>query len=353
MASDASQSSFKEGQEVEIRNLKSAPKFNGLVGIISGPMVNGRFPVKVDGREKPFNLKPANLVEVIYEVSHEINSMFSEVERKLEIDRIMNSFKLDPFAVLDLPYNCTGTQIQKHFRKVSLHCHPDKVPEEMRDLAQEAFSKLQAAKATLTNAKKRLVVNEMVDVAKRRVLKAREEKEKQRAAQEKLVKQKAPTRSLTDAEKLLKLLARDKAEEEEKRRQEDILAAGGPDPLKEAEKDPEFHKEIRAMVQEMMIEREWRKRQLLKAANDAEQKAHTEKKEKVDAIMVEKKKEENWQKGREGRVGSWRDFVKGKGKKKKRKKFKAFKSGSKLEQRDGDRDYIKRIKTDKVKTKAL
>uniref|UniRef100_A0A7S4DGR9 Uncharacterized protein n=2 Tax=Lotharella globosa TaxID=91324 RepID=A0A7S4DGR9_9EUKA len=139
-------------------------------------------------------------------------------------------------------------------------------------------------------------------------------------------------------------------------REKDIMAAGGPDPLKEAEKDPAFHQEVRNMVKEMMIEREWRKRQLMKAANEAEKKAHEEKKEKVDAIKAEKKKDENWQKGRDKRVGSWRDFMKGKGKgkkKKKRKQLKAFKSGQKLEQRDGDRDYIKRIKTDKVKAQAL
>eukprot|EP00466_Bigelowiella_natans_P019991 jgi/Bigna1/86101/estExt_fgenesh1_pg.C_80085 len=158
------------------------------------------------------------------------------------------------------------------------------------------------------------------------------------------------------------------------------MAEGGPDPLKEAEKDPNFHMEVRNEVKEMMIEREWRKRQLLKAATQAEKQAAEEKKEIKVAREVEKKKEENWVEGREKRVGSWRNFVSGKGKKKKRKKLKAFKSGQKLEQRDGDRDYIKRyrnllesiliytslslsssdvviinhrIKTDKVKASAL
>mmetsp|Transcript_21414 Transcript_21414/g.34544 ORF Transcript_21414/g.34544 Transcript_21414/m.34544 type:complete len:353 (+) Transcript_21414:31-1089(+) len=347
---------FAEGTEVEIHNLKNA-KYNGIIGKICGPLVNGRYPVKVDGRENPFNLKPANLQEMVYEVPREMESMFSMLERKIEIDRIIGAFKLDPFAILDLPYSASGTQIQKHFRKVSLRCHPDKVPEEMRDRAQEAFAKLQAAKASLTNAKKRLIVNEMVDKAKRRVLKVREDRRQQEAAAaaqaSKAAKAAAPTRKQTDAEKLLKLLARDKEEEAEKKRQQDIMAEGGPDPLKEAEKDPNFHMEVRNEVKEMMIEREWRKRQLLKAATQAEKQAAEEKKEIKVAREVEKKKEENWVEGREKRVGSWRNFVSGKGKKKKRKKLKAFKSGQKLEQRDGDRDYIKRIKTDKVKASAL
>ena len=124
-----------------------------------------RYPIKIEGREKPFNLKAANLVEVVYEVSNEIESMFSAVERKLEIDRILAAFKLDPFAVLGLPYNCTGVQIQKHFRRVSLKCHPDKVAPGLRDTAQEAFAKLQAAKSSLLKAKTRLLINEMVDTA--------------------------------------------------------------------------------------------------------------------------------------------------------------------------------------------
>eukprot|EP00466_Bigelowiella_natans_P019992 jgi/Bigna1/86102/estExt_fgenesh1_pg.C_80086 len=207
---------FAEGTEVEIHNLKNA-KYNGIIGKICGPLVNGRYPVKVDGRENPFNLKPANLQEMVYEVPREMESMFSMLERKIEIDRIIGAFKLDPFAILDLPYSASGTQIQKHFRKVSLRCHPDKVPEEMRDRAQEAFAKLQAAKASLTNAKKRLIVNEMVDKAKRRVLKVREDRRQQEAAAaaqaSKAAKAAAPTRKQTDAEKLLKLLARDKEEE--------------------------------------------------------------------------------------------------------------------------------------------
>eukprot|EP00471_Norrisiella_sphaerica_P009289 CAMPEP_0184499070 /NCGR_PEP_ID=MMETSP0113_2-20130426/40585_1 /TAXON_ID=91329 /ORGANISM="Norrisiella sphaerica, Strain BC52" /LENGTH=356 /DNA_ID=CAMNT_0026886841 /DNA_START=41 /DNA_END=1111 /DNA_ORIENTATION=- len=353
-ASASSNPEFKEGQEVEIKNLKGASKYNGILGTICGPMINGRYPVKVEGRDKPFNLKPDNLEEVIYEVPNEVESMFSMLERKLEIDRILGCFKLDPFAILNLPYNASGSEIQKHFRKVSLRCHPDKCPEDLRDRAQEAFAKLQAAKASLTDAKKRLVVNEIVDKAKRRVLKKREDRRKQAAlaAAGKKKETPAPTRKLTDAEKLLKLLNRDKEEEAEKERQRNILAEGGPDPLKEAEKDPAFHEEVRGEVKEMLIEREWRKRQLLKAANDAEKKAAEEKKEKVDARQQEQKKEENWQKGREKRVGSWRDFMTGK-KGKKKKKLKAFKSGQKLEQRDGDRDYIKRIKVEKVKASAL
>mmetsp|Transcript_13661 Transcript_13661/g.24672 ORF Transcript_13661/g.24672 Transcript_13661/m.24672 type:complete len:360 (+) Transcript_13661:41-1120(+) len=355
-SSGSQQGVFSEGQEVEIVNLKSMPKYNGIIGKISGPMTNGRYPIKIEGRDKPFNLKPNNIAEIVYEVSRETESMFSMIERKIEIDRIINEFKLDPFAILGLPYNSTGSEIQKHFRKVSLRCHPDKCPPEMRERAETAFSKLQAAKASLTNAKKRLVVNEMVDRAKRRVLKAREDAKKRQEEAEKQSKQNEKVRKLTDAEKLLKLLARDKKEEEDRKRQQDILAEGGVDPLKEAEKEPQFHVQVRAMVKEMMIEREWRKIQLQKAANEAEKKAHEEKKEKVDSFKAAKKKEEDWENGRNTRVGSWRDFVKGKGKgkkKKKRKQLKAFKSGQKVEQRDGDRDYIKRIKTEKVKVKAL
>eukprot|EP00468_Gymnochlora_sp_CCMP2014_P012357 CAMPEP_0167754962 /NCGR_PEP_ID=MMETSP0110_2-20121227/8562_1 /TAXON_ID=629695 /ORGANISM="Gymnochlora sp., Strain CCMP2014" /LENGTH=350 /DNA_ID=CAMNT_0007640901 /DNA_START=1724 /DNA_END=2772 /DNA_ORIENTATION=- len=349
-------SSYAVGDEVEIKDLKGAAKYNGIIGKICGPMLeNGRWPVKIEDRDKPFNLKPANITPVVYEVSHEVNSMFSMVERKLEIDRILNAFKLDPFTILDLPYNCTGSQIQKHYRKVSLRCHPDKVPQELRDRAEDAFSKLQAAKAALTKPKQRLQVNEMVDKAKRRVMKARADLKAKQEREAKLSQaSKAPSRKLTDAEKLLKILKRDKEEEEERERQNDILASGGKDPVKEAEKDPKFHEEVRAMVKEMMIEREWQKRQLHKAANQAEQRSHEEKKEKREAQKAVEKKEENWQKGREKRVGSWRDFMKGKGKKgkKRKKKMKAFKSGQKLEQRDGDRDYIKRIKTEKVTVTA-
>ncbi len=353
-------STFAEGQEVEIRGLKGARQYNGVVGKVTGPVRNGRYPIKIEGREKPFNLKAANLVEVVYEVSNEIESMFSAVERKLEIDRILAAFKLDPFAVLGLPYNCTGVQIQKHFRRVSLKCHPDKVAPGLRDTAQEAFAKLQAAKSSLLKAKTRLLINEMVDTAKRRVLAVRKAAAEEAARSAGGGQQAQPAaRKLTDAEKLLKLLERDKREEEERKRESDILLAGGPDPIREAEKDPVFHDEVRVMVREMMIEREWRKVQLRKAAEQAEKDAHTEKKEKIAEMKQIKKKQEAWVEGRERRVGNWRDFHLGRGKKKDKKKkkrkrkFGMFKTGKKLEIAAGDKDYQKRLKVEKEKFQAL
>jgi hypothetical protein len=52
---------FTEGASVKIKNLKKAPRYNGVIGEIVGQLTAGRYPVKIEGRTKPVQLKPKNL----------------------------------------------------------------------------------------------------------------------------------------------------------------------------------------------------------------------------------------------------------------------------------------------------
>jgi len=145
--------------------------------------------------------------------------------------------------------------VKKKYREVSRLIHPDKCRKEIREVAEKAFTKLGAAKTELLDEKKREELNKIVYDARQRVI-LRLQKEIKR-----------------------------------KRKQEAKLARDRGDPPKEKEPLPDvsrssnFDDLVKAETREVLIEQEWKKRQMSKASTDEEKKLADEKKE------LEKKKE--------------------------------------------------------------
>jgi DnaJ homolog subfamily C member 8 len=188
-----------------------------------------------------------------------------------EIDRILKAFRLDAYAVLDLQPGVPDVDIKKTYRTKSLLIHPDKTK---NPRAPDAFDRLNKAQVELMDEKQRERLDEAI--ADARMLLIRERK------------------WTVDSPEL---------------------------------KSEEFKKDWREKSKEVLIDGELRRRKQIKAQMQEE--GRTQKKEEQELAERKRKREheQSWEATRETRIGSWRDFQKGKtvdGEKKKKKKLKVL-----------------------------
>lgn len=206
------------------------------------------------------------------------------LERATEVTRILSAFKLNALDILNVSHTATKEEISKAYRSSSLQVHPDKFPSgPQRDRAQQAFTMLAAAKDELLDPAKREALDALVDQARQRVF-------TNRAAE---ARKKRRTSGAAAA-----------------------AAAGGSDDAgagteDDPSLDPQFDSWIRAEVKEIIIEREWRKRQLLKAAAIEEQLAAEAKAKRAADKEARDAETKEWEENRDSRINSWRNFQKG------------------------------------------
>ncbi|KAL8870850.1 MAG: hypothetical protein Q9174_003196 [Haloplaca sp. 1 TL-2023] len=197
----------------------------------------------------------------------------SEFNKDAEIDRILKSFKLDAYAVLNLQPGIPDSQIKIQYRKLSLLIHPDKTS---NPLAPDAFDRLKKAQTVLLEDASRTHLDECI--ADARMLLMRERK----------------------------------------------LTVDSPE-VKEP--DTEFLAAWRKKTVEVLVDAEHRRRKQMKAQMQEEGREQRKVDEEVESRKRRREHEVKWEETREGRIGSWRDFQKGapkaggevKGKKKKMK----------------------------------
>jgi len=187
----------------------------------------------------------------------------SEYIKDAEISRILNTFKLDAYAILDLQPGVTESDIKVQFRKKSLLIHPDKTKNPQ---APDAFDRLKKAQAELTDEKKRQRLDEAI--ADARMVLIRERK------------------WTVDSPEL---------------------------------KTPEFQVDWREKTKEVLIDNELRRRKQLKAQLAEEGREQKKQEAEVEERKRKRQSEQAWEETRDNRINSWRDFQKG-GQKKKKKK---------------------------------
>lgn len=187
-----------------------------------------------------------------------------------EIERIMKSFRANAYDVLDLQPGVPDEDIKKVYRKKSLLIHPDKTK---NPLAQEAFDRLAKAHQALLDEKQREKLDEAI----------------------------ADARMLLMRDKKLTI------DSEEVR-----------DP------DVDFMKAWKEKVKFVLADNEARRLRQMKAQMQDE--GRQAKKEEAELAQRKRKREheQDWEKTRDQRIGSWREFTKKKteekaGKKKKMK----------------------------------
>ncbi|KAH7130626.1 hypothetical protein B0J11DRAFT_430289 [Dendryphion nanum] len=197
------------------------------------------------------------------DITSELEAAGKEYDKDAEIDRILSVFRLDAYAVLDLQPGVPDSDIKKTYRMKSLLIHPDKTKNVQ---APEAFDRLKKAQTELLDEKARERLDE----------------------------------SIADARMLL---MRDK-----KLTQDD-----------EEVKSEEFAKEWREKTKWVIMDNEARRQRQMKAQMREEGRAQKKEEEEMAARKRKRETEDQWEKTRDTRINSWRDFQKGDGKKKKKK----------------------------------
>jgi DnaJ family protein C protein 8 len=180
-----------------------------------------------------------------------------EANKDDEIDRIRKAFRRNAYDVLDLQPGVPDEDIKKVYRKKSILVHPDK--NASNPYAQDAFDRLAKAYQTLLDEKERALLDEAI--ADARMLLIRE-------------------RKLTvDSEEVK-------------------------DP------DEDFMKAWKAKVYEVIRDNEMRRERQRRAQMQEEGRAQRKEEEELAERKRKREHEQNWEKTREQRVGSWRDFQK-------------------------------------------
>ncbi|KAF2094906.1 DnaJ-domain-containing protein, partial [Rhizodiscina lignyota] len=175
-----------------------------------------------------------------------------EFDKDSEIDRIMNAFRLDAYAVLDLQPGVPESDIKACYRKKSLLIHPDKTKNPQ---APEAFDRLKKAEGELRDEKQRARLDD----------------------------------AIADARMLL-------------------MRAKKWDKNDEGLKTDEFLKEWREKTKEVLIDNELRRRKQMKGKMQEEGRERRKEAEAQQAYEKKRKYEADWEETREKRIDSWRQF---------------------------------------------
>ncbi|KEY74218.1 hypothetical protein S7711_00376 [Stachybotrys chartarum IBT 7711] len=194
-----------------------------------------------------------------------------EFNKDAEIDRILNAFRLDAYAVLDLQPGVPDSDIKITYRKKSLLIHPDKTK---NPRAPDAFDRLKKAQTELLDEKHRERLDEAI--ADARMLLIRDNK------------------WTVDSEEL---------------------------------KTEAFAKQWREKTREVLVDNEHRRRRQMKAQMQQEGREQRRADEELEERKRKRQHEQDWEATREERISSWRTFQKDKSsgggpEKKKKKKLK-------------------------------
>lgn len=183
--------------------------------------------------------------------------------------RILTHYR---YAVLDLQPGVTEKDIKVQYRKISLLIHPDKTK---NPAAPDAFDRLKKAQTALLDEKQREYLDECISDARRLLI--REHK------------------YTLDSPEL---------------------------------KTEEFKVEWRKKTVQVLLEEEARRRRQLKARLQEEGREQRKEEEELEARKRKRDNDKKWEDTREERIGSWRDFQKGRkpsgDEKKKKKKMKVL-----------------------------
>lgn len=173
-----------------------------------------------------------------------------------EIDRITKTFKLDAYAVLDLQPGVPESEIKMAYRKKSLLIHPDKT---RNPAAPAAFDALKKAQTALMDDKQRAILDE----------------------------------AIMDGRTLLM---------RERKFTPDSPEMREPMP-------PEIKAAWRAMTVKVLVDNEARRRKQLKAQMQEEGREQKKQDDEAEQRKRKREYEQAWEKTRDARIGSWREFA--------------------------------------------
>ncbi|KAJ2403031.1 DnaJ domain-containing protein [Coemansia sp. RSA 2559] len=202
--------------------------------------------------------------DTVKEVERALQNDSMQLSRTQEVDRILCSSPLDPFALLAVPRTCSANDVRLAYRNKSRLIHPDKTA---HPRAREAFEKLKRAESELMDDTKRKSIVALMDEARR-----------------------------------------------------EVAAQQGGDMGSQA-----FEEAAMAKYKSIVVDIEWRRRQKIKQEMAAEGAAKAKAEDDAKERRRKRDAEKAWDNARDERVGSWRNFVASGSIKKKKKKSKPAK----------------------------
>lgn len=204
-----------------------------------------------------------------------------DVDRENEINRVLGAFKLNPFEQLGLRFDAPVEDVRRAYRKVSLSVHPDKCS---HPRAKEAFEIVGAAQKDLLDDDKRAHLVYLLNHAKDELLKEWRKAAKHDAA--------------------VRVAA--------------ALSEEGRDGVQAAyEASDDFRERWKLKARDVLAKSEWRRRKLTKRIGEESDRAKEEHKKAKQESKLKASTDKAWEQTRDGRVGSWRDFMANKSKKSK------------------------------------
>ncbi|KAL4445311.1 hypothetical protein ABPG77_011136 [Micractinium sp. CCAP 211/92] len=227
-----------------------------------------------------------------------------DAEREGEVQRILGAFKLNPYEQLGMRNEAPVEEVRRQYRKVSLMVHPDKCK---HPRAKDAFEVIGEAQKQLMDEEKRAKLSFLLQHAREEVL-----KEWKKAAK-------------GDAAVRLASLMNEEGKQ-------GVVA--------QFEQTAEFHEQWKLKARDVLARAEWRRRKLTKRISEEEERAKAEYKEEKEVAKRKAKHDKAWEKTRDERVGTWRDFMQ-----KSSKKAKTAQGGikpPKAKESDADKRYIQR-----------
>lgn len=188
------------------------------------------------------------------DVERALKTVEGSLSTDKEIHRILNSFRLDSYSLLELQPGCSEDDIKKLYRKKSLLIHPDKTDNKR---APDAFDLLKKAHNDLLNEESRIRLDN----------------------------------KFTDSRRML-ILQKKWTVDDDRLKGEGFLA------------------EWREKVKELLIEEELMKKIELKKQMEEEGEEQRRNEEAQERRKLQQELKTQWENERDHRVGNWRNYAK-------------------------------------------
>eukprot|EP00210_Caulerpa_lentillifera_P008704 g8303.t1 len=221
-----------------------------------------------------------------------LKEFFSEVrqvDRDNEVTRIVYAFKINPYEQLNLHFDATLDDVRRQYRKLSLLVHPDKCAHPQ---AREAFEILGEAQKFLLNEERRKQLSYGLNVARGNHLKRLIAKNSRCVVDE----VRKEWRKRTKHDSALRVASA-------------LHEDGRAGVEKEYEQTDEFHYQWKSKARDVLGRTAFRKQRLESRIRAEETRLEIEDKEEREVRKQKRKDLHRWEKTREQRVGTWRDFM--------------------------------------------
>jgi len=206
------------------------------------------------------------------------------VDQANEVNRVMTTFNLNPYEILNVRFDASPRNISATYRKVAALIHPDKCS---HPAAREAFERVKESYDALRSNKTSSRLRYMIGGTRKMMLEEKESELRKAGIGSSLVN------DLLDG--------KDKNTET---KDDPVIKA-----LADWQKSDEFHHEWKMRLRESLIQAEWRIQRHEEYNAGAEERRKLYEREKNAKLEAERERKRQWEAHRDSRIRSWHEFL--------------------------------------------